>query len=129
MPLDFDNPFADYGIIVSDKRFIGRHDNLRVVENRVIRPREPGNLAIIGDYRIGKSSLVYKAVIERKADLNAKRLLPIWINLATYEDAPVFFRSLVIRSRDELEELGWLNETINSEANLAIQDGISWNYC
>lgn len=65
MNIEFENPFADYGNIVRGERFIGRSDDLRVVKNRVIRPREPGNLAIIGDYRIGKSSLVYKAVMEQ----------------------------------------------------------------
>ena len=58
MELGFENPFADYGGIVRNERFIGRSDSLRIVENRVIRPKEPGNLAIIGDYRIGKSSLI-----------------------------------------------------------------------
>ena len=60
MDRSFDNPFADYGNIVRGKRFVGRSNDLRVVENRVIRPPEPGNLAIVGDYRIGKSSLIYK---------------------------------------------------------------------
>ncbi len=66
MNQDFENPFADYGNIVRGERFIGRRDDLQVIEGRVIRPREAGNLAIIGDHRIGKSSLVYKAIIERK---------------------------------------------------------------
>ncbi|MBM3150061.1 MAG: ATP-binding protein, partial [Chloroflexi bacterium] len=125
--LDFENPFADYGNIVRGERFIGRRDSLRVVENRVIRPREPGNLAIIGDYRIGKSSLVYKAVIERKPELIAKKLLPIWINLATYDQAPIFFRSLVTRCYDEMEDLGWLTESIKYAASSALQDELSWS--
>ncbi|MBM3120392.1 MAG: ATP-binding protein [Chloroflexi bacterium] len=123
----FENPFADYGNIVRGERFIGRRDSLRVVENRVIRPREPGNLAIIGDYRIGKSSLVYKAVIERKPELIAKKLLPIWINLATYDQAPIFFRSLVTRCYDEMEDLGWLTESIKYAASSALQDELSWS--
>lgn len=123
---DFENPFADYGNIVSGERFIGRHDDLRVVENRVIRPREPGNLAIIGDYRVGKSSLVYKAILEQKSVLIGKKLLPIWINLATYDQAPIFFRSLLTRCYDEMEDLGWLTEAIKYAANRALQDELSW---
>jgi len=126
MNTDFENPFADYGGIVRGDRFIGRNDSLRVVENRVIRPHEPGNLAIIGDYRIGKSSLVYKAVMEGKEELLRKKLLPIWINLATYDHASIFFRSLVTRCYDEMEELGWLDEPIKSAANRALQDELSW---
>ena len=126
MALDFENPFADYGGIVRGERFIGRSDSLRVVENRVIRPHEPGNLAVIGDYRIGKSSLIYRAVIERREQLLAKRQLPIWINLATYDQASIFFRSLVTRSYDEMEELEWLTDPIKSVANRALQDQLSW---
>jgi len=126
MELDFENPFADYGGIVRGDRFIGRRDSLRVVENRVIRPQEPGNLAIIGDYRIGKSSLVYKAVMDRREELLNRKQLPIWINLATYDQASNFFRSLVTRSYDEMEDHGWLTESIISVANRALQDELSW---
>jgi len=127
MSLDYENPFADYGNIVRGERFIGRRDSLRVIENRVIRPREPGNLAVIGDHRIGKSSLVYKAIIERKAELVARRRLPIWINLATFDRSPIFFRSLVTRCHEELEDLDWLTEPIRQAAELALQDELSWS--
>ncbi len=98
MNTDFENPFADYGNIVRGERFIGRKENLRVIESRIVRPKEPGNLAIIGEPRIGKSSLVYKAIVEQKDNLIAKNLLPIWINLATYDQASMFFRSLCGRN-------------------------------
>ena len=94
MSLDFDNPFADYGSIVRGERFIGRQTSLQVLENRVIRPSEPGNLAIIGDHKIGKSSLVYKAIIERKDELIARGFLPIWVNLATYDQSLYSFGHL-----------------------------------
>lgn len=126
MELDFENPFADYGGIVHGNRFIGRNDSLRVVENRVIRPQESGNLAIIGDYRIGKSSLVYKAIMEHRDELVARKQLPIWINLATYDQASIFFRSLVTRTYDEMEDLGWLTNSIMSAANRALEDETSW---
>lgn len=127
MDSDFENPFADYGNIVRGERFIGRRDSLRVIENRVIRPREPGNLAIIGDYRIGKSSLVYKAVLEQKERLLAKKQILIWINLATFDQAPIFFRSLVTRCSDEIEELGWITDPIKSAAGRVLQDELSWS--
>jgi hypothetical protein len=44
---DFTNPFSDYGHIVHGDRFIDRRSSIRAVENRVIRPKEPGNLAIM----------------------------------------------------------------------------------
>ena len=127
MNFEIENPFSDYGNIVTSNRFIGREDSLRVIANRVTRPQEPGNLAIIGDPRIGKSSLVYKAVIESKPALISKRLLPIWINLATYDQSPIFFKSLITRCLDELEDLNWITETIQRAASRALQDEISWS--
>lgn len=126
MNQDFENPFADYGNIVRGERFIGRRDDLQVIEGRVIRPRESGNLAIIGDHRIGKSSLVYKAIIERKDELVAKKLLPIWINLGTYDQATIFFHSLVTSCVDEMEDQNLLSESIRRAADRAIQDELSW---
>lgn len=127
MDRDFENPFADYGSIVRGERFIGRRDDLRVIESRVIRPREAGNLAIIGDHKIGKSSLVYKAITERKDELVAKKVLPIWINLGTYDQAPIFFRSLVTRCVDEMEDLDWLSKPVRRAADRVLQDELSWS--
>lgn len=127
MTQDFENPFADYGTIVHGDRFIGRKSGLQVIESRVLRPREPGNLAIIGDSRIGKSSLVYRAVIDQRDGLISKRLLPIWINLSNYDCAPAFFRSLVSRCVDELTELDWLTSPMQRAAERALEDELSWN--
>jgi len=127
MYTDYQNPFADYGTIISGDRFIGRQNSLKVIESRVIRPRKPGNLAIIGEPRIGKSSLVYKAVIERRDELIAKKYLPIWINLATFDNSSLFFRYLVISCYDELEELGWLNKPIIRASERALEDELSWS--
>lgn len=114
MNTNFCNPFADYGSIVRGERFIGRSDGINDIENRVIRPSEPGNLAIIGNYRIGKSSLLYKGIMDRRNDLIAKRRLPIWINLATFETASSFFRALVTSVYNEMKDLGWLTEQIQN---------------
>ena len=118
----FENPFADYGNIVRGERFIGRKDSLRVIENRIIRPRDAGNLAIIGEPRIGKSSLVYKAIIERKSELIAVNVLPIWINLATFDRADIFFRSLVTSCLDEMEEMNWFSESIQHYARRTLEN-------
>ena len=127
MKQSFENPFADYGTIVHGERFIGRKKDLQVIESRVIRPREPGNLAIIGDFRIGKSSLVYKAIIDCKEELIGEQLLPIWLNLSNYDRAAIFFRSLVEHCIDELEEQNWLSANIMRGAERALQDELSWN--
>ena len=124
---DFKNPFADYGNIVYGDRFIGRKDDLRIVEDRVIHPRESGNLAIIGEPRIGKSSLIYKCIMERKAELISRNILPIWINLATYEHIPDFFCSLVTHCLDEIVKLNWTTEPIRHSARYVRDDRQSWS--
>jgi hypothetical protein len=123
----YQNIFADCDNIINGGRFIGRIESLKVIERRVIRPREPGNLAIIGEPRIGKSSLVYKAIIDRREELLSQKCLPIWINLATFDKSSLFFRYLVTRCYDELEELDWQNELIKRAKERALEDELSWS--
>src|SRR5947207_2145402 len=101
-PMSPENPFIDYGSIAEGDGFIGRRTSLQIVGSRVIFPPEPGNLAIIGLPRIGKSSLAHKAIIERKQELLARRFLPIWINLRNYTHSSSFFYALVRQCTDEL---------------------------
>jgi len=124
---NFLNPFSDFGNIVYGERFINRRESIRAVENRVIRPREPGNLAIIGNYRIGKSSLAYHSVMERKGELLKERCIPIWINLATFNHASTFFRSLVTSTNNELEYMGLLSDEIKYAADYALRDEVTWS--
>jgi len=118
---EFKNPFSDYGNIVYGERFIGRKEDLRVIENRVIRPAESGNLAIIGVPRIGKSSLVWKALIEPKEKLEEGGILPIWINMGVYEQISDFFLSLAMSCINELERLNRMNSSIRESAKLLVE--------
>ena len=108
-----ENPFSDFGTIVHQDRFVGRAIDLQVVESRVVRPPDAGNLAVIGEPRIGKSSLLYKSIMDRREQFRARRIVPIWMNLATYESPVQFFRSLVERCVDELEEV-WSHARVSA---------------
>ncbi len=123
----FENPFADYGGIVHGDRFIGRQESLKVIDSRLIQPKEPANLAIIGQPRSGKSSLVYQALIERKDQLIKDRFIPIWVNLSTYEESRAFFQSLVPVCLEELEDLDLLDTGIQRAADRAGDSQLSWN--
>jgi len=125
--MNFENPFVNYGKIVRGERFIGRHKIYSVIENRIIQPVNPGNLAIIGVHRIGKSSLAYKTIIEQKEKLIAKGILPIWIGLSSYDQSSEFFSSLVDECVNEMEDLDWLTEKIQRLADRALEDGAPWN--
>lgn len=121
------NPFTNYGNIVSGKKFIGRESYLKLIKDRISIPKEPGNIAIIGYPRIGKSSLVYKAIMENKKHLISSKKIPIWINLATFNDSKSFFKFLVSESINEISELGTENNSlIKSAEEIASSEG-AWN--
>ncbi len=125
--MKFENPFSDYGKIVRGERFIGRKQIINAVESRIIRPTNPGNLAIIGVHRIGKSSLVYKTIVEQRNKLINKGILPIWKGLSSYDDSLEFFYSLIDEFIGEMEELGWLTERIQRSADRALEVNATWD--
>ena len=128
MTQGFENPFAGYGKVVCGDRFIGRKESLRVIESR-INPHNPANLAIIGQPRSGKSSLVHKALIERKDEFVAKKLIPIKITCAIYKqsESEAFFQVLVNKCLNELENLDEVDERIRLAADRACEHGLLWN--
>ncbi len=64
------NPFADRGAIVRDPaRFVGRKEELAKIRRRVIDGQFHSNLAIIGEKKIGSSSLAYNAFFRDKETL------------------------------------------------------------
>lgn len=123
----FENPFADYGKIVRGDRFIGRKKMIGVIESRIMQPTNPGNLAIRGVHRIGKSSLAYKTIMEQKERFIAKKVLPVWMGLSSYDQPANFFRSLVTECVDEMEDLNWLSEQLQRLANRVLAADDPWD--
>jgi len=120
------NPFDGYGHIVRGSQFIGRRNSYQAITSRIVTSAEPGNLAIIGDHRIGKSSLAHVGIMERKDVLIAHNRVPVWINLAIFENPREFFVSLVNRSFSALDELGLTTATLVREHERINQPDISW---
>lgn len=120
------NPFVNYGRIVHGDRFIGRETIVNNIENRIIHPDIPGTLAIIGMHRIGKSSLAHKVIIEQKESLTKKRILPIWIGIASYDLPSDFFHALVKTCVREMKKLGCLSETVQELADNVLDTEDSW---
>ncbi len=121
------NPFADYGRIIHGDRFIGRKTIINNIENRIIHPNTPGNLAIIGMHRIGKSSLAHKVIIEQKNNLTGKGILPIWMGVASYDLSSDFFHALVKRCAREMKRLNWLSDEVQELADYALETEDSWD--
>jgi AAA+ ATPase superfamily predicted ATPase len=120
------NPFDGYGHIVRGNQFIGRGKALRAIQERVVKATEPGNFAIIGDHRIGKSSLAYIAIMEKRGELLQQGRIPIWVNIAKYDNQADFFRSLVTLSYTELDDLDLSNESIDKARNRVVESTSTW---
>ena len=58
-----ENPYADFGTIITEDRFVGRKRELRTVASRIFGERGFGSIAVVGLPRIGKTSLVSEAIM------------------------------------------------------------------
>jgi len=96
------NPFIDDGGIVYSEKFVGRREALGLIEDRVVGGLSC--LAIVGQGRMGKSSLAYHALAHQRKRLADQRRLVIWINLPGLQGRHDLFRKLLRCARDELEE-------------------------
>jgi hypothetical protein len=92
--LNTENPFADYGNIIEGNRFIGRKSSIATIHNRVLG-NSFGNIAIIGLPRIGKSSLVWNALMVKKAESAEKNILIEWIRVSKYKNTFDFYIQLI----------------------------------
>ena len=89
-----ENPFADYGKIIKGERFVGRKKEIADIQNRVFGSSF-GNLAIQGLPRIGKSSLAWNAIIEKKDELEKRNIIPIRINTGSFQSSGDFILKLI----------------------------------
>lgn len=96
------NPFSDFGGIVHGERFIGRKNAIEKITERVLGPIY-GNLAIMGLPRVGKSSLAWHAIMDRKEELISDKTIPIFFEAGSCVSSNEFFKKMATLSFDELE--------------------------
>lgn len=96
------NPFADFGSIVYGQRFVGRKKALNVITQRVLG-ESYGNLAIMGLPRIGKSSLAWQGIMEKKDELHKRKIVPIFFQAGSCRDARSFFMQMLFGLHDEIQ--------------------------
>lgn len=126
-----DNPFSGYGRIVSGRYFIGRQRNISGIKGRVTEPIDPNNLALIGYPRIGKSSIAEHAIKCLEHELMKGNKIPIWINFATFPNSNSFFRDLVLKAYEYLEDNEILDDSLiafldKPYRNLLDNENLSW---
>jgi len=97
------NPFSDYGAIVSGSRFVGRESELNRLRQRVLPKEGFGNFAIMGLPRIGKSSLMWQGVMSKEAELRKLNTIVVWFTASQVNDTFFFLRcvckEIIIKSR------------------------------
>ena len=96
------NPFADFGSIVYDQRFVGREKALNIIEQRTLGDNY-GNLAIMGLPRIGKSSLAWQGIMTKKNELQKKKIVPIFFQTGGCRNARSFFTQIMLCLHDEMQ--------------------------
>lgn len=92
------NPFLGYGRVVTGERFIGRENE--IVHMREIIQSRSGSLSIIGEPRIGKTSLVYD---EFQTRCNDDFLCSVWITLSTISSPSLVFYDIQEKIIDAME--------------------------
>jgi len=106
------NPLSDCGNIIKDQRFIGRYNEIDTIQNRILS-KNGGNIAIMGLPRVGKSSLVWNALIENIEQAKEDNILIIRINVGDIDSSINFYKILVIELYNELEDEDLLTDKTN----------------
>lgn len=100
--LNITNPFADNAGIVTGNRFVGRQFEIDEIHTRVLGELY-GNLAIVGLPRIGKSSIVWNALIPLKEKMLHEKHILAYISISSGDSAVNFFKGLALAILDEIE--------------------------
>jgi hypothetical protein len=111
--LNSQNPFSDYGQIVKGNRFAGRRSEIQTIHSRVLGSSY-GNIAVMGMPRIGKSSLVWNALMPLKDVQLKNNHIISFIYLGRLSSVNEFFKQLVNQVLEELES-AVVDETLFSK--------------
>ncbi|MFA6647584.1 MAG: ATP-binding protein [Bacteroidia bacterium] len=120
------NPFADYGGIVVNDRFVGRKKEIENIQNRLLGSTY-GNIAVVGLPRVGKSSLVWNSIIAEKDKLLSKNILPIWISFGEYDSLYETFEDIIFEidenfnNTDLSDNLKVISEKIGSNSSIVVK--------
>ena len=91
------NPFSDYGTIVEGERFIGRKNEIASIHSRVLG-NNYGNLSIVGLPRIGKSSLVWNALLIQKSHLlSTRKIIVEQVSLGMFDSANELYEAIITK--------------------------------
>ncbi|MEO1516234.1 MAG: ATP-binding protein [Bacteroidota bacterium] len=97
------NPFHPAtGTIVSREYFVGRAQMLKMLE-AFAHNDEHACMSIVGNPRVGKTSLVYQGARVHKKKLHERKIFLIYLTLSQYEKAEHFFLTMAQEAIAELK--------------------------
>ena len=98
------NPFSDYGKVMSPQRFVGRKSEINWLQQRVLSEFGGGCVAIVGEARIGKTSLMNYVFRRDDPLVQSINGLVVSFNVGSlsFESVADFFASVVRSVQREL---------------------------
>ena len=128
--LSTQNPFSDYGTIVKGNRFVGRKKEIEAIRNRVLG-QNFGNIAIMGLPRIGKTSLVWNALMSIKDNLSASGNFVSLIYVGKITSSNDFFKQLVYQTIEDIElieDSEMLNKLKSIQQNIKLHENDKFEF-
>lgn len=99
-----ENIFAGYGKIVTGDLYIHRKRLETELCNRTINYETYGSVNVVGMQRMGKSSLVYNAIIKNEEEYYEKGIIVANCSMNNYANPESFFKGIVDAVYEVLEE-------------------------
>ncbi|KST62795.1 TniB family NTP-binding protein [Mastigocoleus testarum] len=95
MNINYRNPFVIDGILKDRRLFVGREDEMRAIVNRMTGI-QPISINIIGEKKIGKSSLLYHFYQTwRERVINDEKYIVIYLSLSRCQTEGDFYEEVV----------------------------------
>src|ERR1035438_8940995 len=120
------NPFSDYTGIVFGERFVGRAGPLLDIQQKIVTAEFPGCISIVGQKRIGKSSLAWHSLLNVKGKLHERRTMPVWLPVGECREPGEFFTMMLRRLQNQMTEGGFFNPLLDRTYRAALQVSGSW---
>lgn len=99
-----ENIFADFGNVISSKRYINREKAEKDVKSRLLDNDTYGSIGLVGMQRMGKSSLAYNLFERNAARLLENKIMVIKLVMYKYKTPQSFFEDMATQAFDILDD-------------------------
>src|SRR6266850_1795037 len=118
------NPYYNAGDIIGGQRVLGRKREIRRIQERLLGDSGYASAAIIGLPRIGKSSLVQKAILDDADELaKVRKIIAFRLEVGTLKSFEQLLTELVRETTQRVTEFGHITEPIEKQSAEALKVG------